>query len=57
MSTNIGGLLSLVILFITFLYASSRLLDLIKRHNPTINSYIEKEALMDDKFSTKGSNF
>ena len=56
--TVIGGLLSLTIIYITFLYGCTRLLHLYKRKNPTINTYERSDAFStQERLSLNEFNF
>lgn len=45
--THCGGCLSLVILSVTFLFATLKLQHLLSRHNPSVNTFVEKDAFDD----------
>ena len=56
--TIIGGLTSLAMFYIMFLFGLAKLLHLIQRQNPTVNTYTRKDAFANDsKLSLADSNF
>ena len=42
--TSVGGVLSLVVLYIIFLFSCTKFIHLVKRNNPTVNTYMRKDA-------------
>ena len=46
----IGGILSMAILYLTFIFALTKLLHLAERRNPQVNTYLRKEAMSDEKY-------
>ena len=58
LSTLAGGLGSLFIMLITFLYGSAKLMKMYLRENPTINNYMRHDAYTNnEKFNFKDENF
>ena len=57
-STLSGGLLSFFVFYITFLFSIMKLKQLVERRNPTVNTYVDSDALtMDDRFDMSAENF
>jgi hypothetical protein len=42
--THSGGCLSLIIMYITFLFATLKLQHLMMKHNPSVNVFVDEEA-------------
>ena len=56
--TQSGGLLTLVVFYIAFLFALTKLVYLYERQNPSINTYLRKGAFENyEKLSLKDANF
>ena len=56
--TSAGGILSLVIMFITFLFASLKMMHLASRHNPTVRYFVEEDFFEPSyKFNFQDENF
>mmetsp|Transcript_31687 Transcript_31687/g.41960 ORF Transcript_31687/g.41960 Transcript_31687/m.41960 type:complete len:159 (-) Transcript_31687:1820-2296(-) len=53
--TYSGGCLSLIIMYITFLFAALKLEHLMTRHNPAVNVFVDKDA-MDDSDIWEGAD-
>ena len=56
----VGGMMTLVILYTTFLFCTLKLKHLLTRHNPTVNSYEVSIDSFDDqvsKFNTSDDGF
>ena len=49
-NTTTGGLITLLMMSILILFGLLRLQHLLTHHNPTINTYTEVDALIDQKF-------
>ena len=47
--TIYGGLMSLSMLYLTFLFASTKLVHMFERRNPTVNTYLRKDAFSNEK--------
>lgn len=54
--TNLGGLLSLIILFITFLFGTLKFGHLVSHHNPIINQFKKENAIDSDFKYNLGTN-
>ena len=51
-------MLSLAILYLTFLFACTKLVHLLERHNPTVNTYTRADSYAnDEKLSLKDFSF
>ena len=48
--TYCGSCVSLMIIYVTFLFAILKLQHLFSMHNPTVNTYVEREALDENEF-------
>ena len=56
--TVFGGVLSLAILYLTFLFGCTKLVHLIERRNPTVNTYTRADAYEnEEKLSLNDFNF
>ena len=56
--TVFGGVISLIAIYVAFLFASNKLVHLIRRQNPTVNTYLRKDAFdNDERLSLKDQNF
>ena len=57
-STSIGGLLSLIILSVTFMFAIMKIQDLLMRKNPNITTFVDPNAFTQaDTFNTGEEGF
>ena len=43
--THCGGCTSLIIIYVTFLFATLKLQHLLSKHNPTVNTFVQRDAL------------
>ena len=51
--TNIGGCCSIIVIYISLMFAIHKFNHLITRHNPLINSYEQRDAFgEDDRFES-----
>ena len=41
--TSTGGIVSMVLMFITFLFASIKMMHLVSRYNPNVSYYVETD--------------
>mmetsp|Transcript_24914 Transcript_24914/g.31087 ORF Transcript_24914/g.31087 Transcript_24914/m.31087 type:complete len:171 (+) Transcript_24914:2-514(+) len=56
--TIFGGMVSLCIIYITFLFCSVKLVHLLERKNPTVNTYMRKDTFdHESKHSFKDGKF
>ena len=56
--TYVGGLSTLLVAFVTFIYGLQKLLDLFERQNPTINTIVNKNVIAnEERFSVVDQNF
>ena len=56
--TNIGGFCSIIIIYVSLMYAAHKFNHLVTRHNPQIVSYEVRDAFgEDDLFETSESDF
>ena len=56
--TQLGGVMSLVVLYIIFLFSCIKFIHLVERNNPTVNTYMRKDAFANNQtLSLKDSNF
>ena len=46
-STNGGGIISVTIMYIIFLFAVLKMQQLLSRHNPTVNTFVERDVFDD----------
>ena len=52
-----GGFLSLVIMYLVFVFTMLKFQQLLLRENPTINTHIEENAMIDEAFDTSTPEF
>ena len=53
-----GGLLSFFVFYVTFLFSITKLKQLVERRNPTVNTYVDSDALTeDDRFDVGAEGF
>ena len=58
LQTGAGGLISFCIVYISFIFAFHKLMHMLERHNPQVNSYVNYDAFnFDDVFDIKEQNF
>ena len=43
--TNCGGCVSLIIMYVLFLFAVLKLQHLLSKHNPTVNTFVERDFI------------
>ena len=43
-STYAGGMLSLAIMYISLMFAALKMVHLLSRHNPSVNTFVQKDA-------------
>ena len=56
--TVCGGVITIVILCITFLFSSTKFEQMLRRQNPTVNNYLRKDEFAgDERLSLTESNF
>ena len=56
--TNIGGCCSIIIIYVSLMYAAHKFNHLVTRHNPQVVSYQVTDAFgVDDRFKTSESDF
>ena len=49
MRTHCGGCVSLVIMYLTFIFATLKLQHLMSKHNPSVNYFVERDAFDDSE--------
>ena len=56
--TNIGGCCSIIIIYLSLMYAAHKFNHLVTRHNPQVVSYQVRDVFdVDDRFETSKSDF
>ena len=56
--TNIGGCCSIIIIYLSLMYAVHKFNHLVTRHNPQVLSYQVRDVFdVDDRFETSKSDF
>ena len=46
--THLGGCISLLVMYVTFIFATLKLEHLLSRHNPSVNVFVDQDALSSD---------
>ena len=46
--THLGGCISIAIMYVTFIFATLKLQHLLSRHNPSVNVFVDQDALSYD---------
>ena len=46
--THFGGCISIAIIYVTFIFATLKLQHLLSRHNPSVNVFVDQDALSSD---------
>ena len=54
--THCGGCVSLLIMYVTFLFATLKLQHLLSKHNPSVNDFVDTDAY-DANFVWSGEDF
>ena len=57
MTTNLGGLISLAIMIVTFMFASLKMSHLLINHNPYVNEHILHGSMEEEIFDPAAEDF